>query len=341
MKGVRVRFLVTGGTGFLGQHVVARLRTDGHDIVCLARHPAPELERLGATVAVGDVLDGPSVEAAAHGCDGLFHCAGLVSRRPEDADAMLRVHVQGTRVTLDAARKAGIARAVVASTSGTIAVSQEPREIIEEAETPFGLIARWPYYRSKLYAEKEALDRNVDGFAVVCVNPSLLLGPGDVRGSSTEDVRLFLDGKVQAVPSGGMSFVDARDAADAMVAAYHRGRAGERYLLSGCNCTVREFFGKLERLSGVKAPWLPMPKNPEVAKQAVRFLDRVVTRLGGTQLVSEETVDVAQHFWYVDWSKATRELAFKPRDPTQTLNDTIQDLYLRGRVWPVEKKRVG
>jgi dihydroflavonol-4-reductase len=250
---------------------------------------------------------------------------------------MMKVHVEGTRTTLDAAKRAGITRVVVASTSGTIAVSKEPREISEDAETPVGIIARWPYYRSKLYAEKEALERSAPGYEVICVNPSLLLGPGDLRNSSTDDVRLFLDGKVLAVPAGGMSFVDARDAASAMVAAMKQGRPGQRYLVSGCNTTVRDFFSRLERVSGVKAPWVPMPKDPELALQAVLLLQRVATRFGGKLPVSAETVDVAEHFWYVDWSKATRELGFQPRDPMETLRDTVEDLRLRGVVWPVER----
>jgi dihydroflavonol-4-reductase len=333
------RYLITGGTGFLGHHVVAQLREQGHEVVALCRTAAPDLEKLGATVVRGDVLNAASVEAAAAGCDGLFHCAGLVSRAEEDSATMMQVHVEGTRTTLDAAKKAGIKRAVVASTSGTVAVSDIDETMNEEHPTPHGLIARWPYYRSKLFAEGEALRRNTPDFAVICVNPSLLLGPGDTRNSSTEDVRLFLEKKVSAVPAGGMSFVDARDAAKAMVAAMEKGRPGQRYLLAGCNCSVRDFFGKLERLSGVKAPWLPMPKNAEVAKQAVRFLDRVVERFGGSQPVSEETVDVAQHFWYVDWKKAERELGFKPRDPMITLHDTIQDLRDRGVVWPEPRKK--
>jgi dihydroflavonol-4-reductase len=56
--------------------------------------------------------------------------------------------------------------------------------------------------------------------------------------------------------------------------------------------------------------------------------------------VDEETVDVAQHFWYVDWTKASTQLGFKPRDPMETLRDTLDDLIARGVVWPPEPKRV-
>jgi len=332
------KYLLTGGTGFLGAHVAQTLRTAGHEVVALCRHDAPALTAIGCTIARGDVLDAPSVKAAAAGCDGVFHCAGLVSRHAADSDRMWQVHVVGTRVTLDAAKEAGITRAVVASTSGVVAVATDDRPRNEDDDTPLGLISRWSYYRSKLFAEQEALSRNQPGFAVVCVNPSLLLGPGDLRNSSTNDVITFLEKKVQAVPAGGVSFVDVRDAAQAMVAAMAKGRAGQRYLVSGWNGSVRDFFGRLERVSGVKAPWLPMPKGAETAKVARKFLSRVVEKVGGTLPVDEETLDVAQHFWFVDWSKATKELAFAPRDPTMTLHDTVTDLRARGVVWPADSK---
>lgn len=332
------RYLVTGATGFLGSHLVGQLRDAGHDVVALCRGDAESLKNKGISVAMGDVLDGASVAAAAKGCDGLFHCAGLVSRKLDDAALMMRVHVNGTRTTLEAAKNAGVKRVVVASTSGTIAVSDQDETMDESHPTPTGFIGRWPYYRSKLYGEMAALELNAPEFQVISVNPSLLLGPGDLRGSSTNDVKLFLEQKVQAVPAGGMSFVDVRDAAAGLIAAMQQGRGGERYLLSGCNLSVRDFFGKLERLSGVKAPWMPMPASPELAKLAVRFMDKVVDRLGGKQPVDEETVDVAQHYWYCDWSKAEKELHFKPRDPMETLRDTIDDLRVRGLVWPAPSK---
>jgi dihydroflavonol-4-reductase len=332
-----MKYLVTGATGFLGGHLVQQLREAGHDVRALCRGEAPLLTAMGIEIVHGDVTDAPSVENAARGADGVFHCAGMVSRDPADAEAMWRVHVVGTRTTLAAARTGGVKRVVLASTSGIVAVAEDARPRTEDDETPVGLIARWPYYRSKLYAEQAALEMNGDGLEVVCVNPSLLLGPGDLRGSSTEDVRLFLEGKLQAVPAGGASFVDVRDAAAALIAAMNRGRAGRRYLVSACNLTVRELFARLSRLSGVEAPWLPLPKNAEVARLAVRFAERLAKALGGTQPVSAEDVDVAQHYWYCDWSRAAAELGFTPRDPLVTLRDTVDDLYARGAVWPKGK----
>src|SRR5215472_3925590 len=228
--------LVTGATGFLGGHLVRRLLEKGERVAALCRSSEPELADLGVEVRRGDVLDAASLERAFEGCTAAYHCAGRVSRRPEDTEELQRVHVQGTRNVLAAARRVGVGRVVVASTSGTVAVSEDPQRVAtEDDETPLVLVSRWPYYRAKLYAERAALDANCDELEVLSVNPTLLLGPGDERFSSTEDVRLFLCGRIPAVPPGGLSFVDVRDAAEALRLAMARGRPGARYLVGACN----------------------------------------------------------------------------------------------------------
>lgn len=332
------RYLVTGATGFLGGHLTALLRDHGHEVVALCRQAGREEEALraqGVTVARGDVLDAPSVSAAAAGCDGLFHCAGKVSRRPEDAEELYRVHVDGTKITLDACRAAGVRRAVIASTSGVVAVSKDAREIRDEmAPAPMEIIAAWPYYRSKLYAERAALDRNQQGFEVISVNPSLLLGPGDLKGSSTGDVVQFLEQRVPMIPAGGISFVDVRDAAEAMRLAMEKGRGGERYLVGAVNLTVQAFFARLERISGVPAPKVKLPGGVLLAGLGADWMGRAAKRLNMTAPSDRVTVEMGQHFWYLDTQKARSELGWAPRDAGETLADTVADLRRRGVVWP-------
>lgn len=325
------RILVSGGTGFLGGHVVAALRARGIEVVGLRRDEAADEK--GITWARGDVLDGESVKRAAVGCDGAIHCAGLVSRAPEDAEALRKVHVLGTRRFLDGCEAAGVARVAIASTSGVVAVSEEADRVsTEDDETPYALINQWPYYRAKLWAEEEALRRNRTGFEVVAVSPSLLLGPGDARGSSTEDVRLFLEGKIAAIPSGGLSYVDARDAAEALVLALTRGVGGRRYLVGASNVTLREFFARLARVSGVKGPWAPLPR--EATRAAGALLQRLAAAVGKQPDVDAHSLELATYYWYVDSSRAEAELGWSPRDPVTTLADTVADLRARGVVWP-------
>jgi dihydroflavonol-4-reductase len=194
-------------------------------------------------------------------------------------------------------------------------------------------VAGWPYYLSKIYQEKTALRIHRDtGLPVVVLNPSLLLGPGDARLSSTDVVFKFLEKRIPAMPSGGLSFVDVRDAARAFAAALAKGRPGERYLLGGANMTFRDFFARLERLTGVAAPRLALPRELNVA--GARLLERFHAWRGTEAPLDPRSTEMGEHFWYCDSSKAGAELGFTARDPQETLFDTVRWLEAHARAEP-------
>jgi dihydroflavonol-4-reductase len=247
---------------------------------------------------------------------------------------MHEVNVTGTDNALAAAKAAGVERFIHASTSGTIGISRDEDHIASETdETPTELINRWPYYRTKLYAEQSVLGAADEGFEVVIVNPSLLLGPGDLHGSSTEDVVRFMEERVPVSPAGGYSFVDARDAAAGMIAAAHKGGNKERYLLTACNCTVRTFFNRVARVAGMDPPIFGLPANVTAKKWTLSLVRAAHKFLGEDESVPDPvSIDMAQHYWYVDASKAERELDWSSRDAMATLADTVADLRERGMV---------
>lgn len=146
-------------------------------------------------------------------------------------------------------------------------------------------------------------------------------------------MRLFLESAIPLAFAGGLSFVDVRDAAEAMCLAMDRGRAGQRYLLGACNVTIRDFFGRLERVSGVRAPVLTMPRSLAVARIGAKWAQSVSSRVGMHSPVDPVGAEMAQCFWYLDASKAHGELGWLARDPNETLYDTVQDLRTRGVVW--------
>jgi dihydroflavonol-4-reductase len=321
---------VGGATGFLGSHLTQALARHGHEVVPVSRSGG------GGRARAVDVLDAEAVRKSAEGCDWAFLCTGKVTRGRDESEELYRLHVLGTKSALAGLRAAGVRRVVVASTSGTLAVSTDKHRIADEGcRAPLEVIASWPYYRTKLYAEREALDANAPpDFEVVVVNPSLLLGPGDVRESSTGDVRRFLEGVIPATPAGGMAFVDVRDVAEAMLLAAERGRAGERYLLNAQNLTLDAFFQRLERISGVRAPLFKLPASRPLAIGIGQLFAKAVRAIGGEPPVSEESIEMGQYYWYCDASKAERELGFSPRDPGETLRDTVEDLVARKVVFP-------
>jgi len=325
-KRSRGRVLVTGATGFLGRHL---LRDLGRDVRLLARAVPRDLASTGAETVEGSLLDRSAVRRAVRGCDRVYHLAGRVSRRRQDGPDLFRVHVEGTRILCEEAVSQGVRRMVLVSTSGTIGVSSDPdRVATEDADLAIDVVRRWPYYLSKIYQEREALGFCGRGqLEVVIVNPSLLLGPGDERESSTGDVARFLRGEVPMVPEGGICFVDVRDVARTLPAAMERGRSGERYLLGAANWELPRFLDRLEQLSGVSAPRWKLP--PRLATLGSRLLD-VLDQLGSSTPMDPISAEMARCYWYVDSAKAVRELGFAPRDPSETLLDTIRDLRQRG-----------
>jgi dihydroflavonol-4-reductase len=322
------KFWVAGATGFLGSHLVKTLNERGHAVTAVSKSGG---NVHGVDVAPVDILNEQAVADSARGVDGAFLVTGRVSRDRHDAELLHRDNVLGTESALKALKAAGIKRVVVASTSGTLAVSRDADRVADEScRAPLEIIARWPYYRTKLYSERVALEANKPGeFEVVVVNPSLLLGPGDLRESSTGDVRLFLERSIPATPAGGMAFVDARDAAVGLLQAFERGRAGERYLLNAKNMTIAAFFQRLERISGVKAPMLRMPSSRPLALGLNQVFTKAVEAIGGRVPVDEVSVEMAQYFWYCSADKAERELGFAARDAGETIRDTIDDLVQR------------
>jgi dihydroflavonol-4-reductase len=318
-----VNLLVTGGTGFLGSALVPALRGAGHRVRLLQRSAAPEAEALGAEVVRASVSDAAAIRAALDGVEGVYHLAGHVSFDPADPAAMYELHVQGTRRLLEACAAAGVRRFVLASSSGTIAVSKDDRVATEEDRHPIALVAGWPYYLSKIYQEKTALRFHLDtGLPVVVLNPSLLLGPGDARLSSTDVVFKFMERRIPAMPTGGLSFVDVRDAAAAFAAALEKGRPGERYLLGGANMTFRELFERLERLTGIAAPRVTLPSAINIAGS--KLLEKLHEWRGTETPLDPRSAEMGERFWYCDSRKAERELGFAARDPQETLFETVR-----------------
>lgn len=321
------RILITGGTGFLGNHIVRQLLASGeNNLKVLASNVPSWMKDEGVKAVEGSVTNRDDLAKACKNVSAIFHLAGKVSRDNDDASVMNRVHLEGTRLLCEAAKEAGVGTMVLASSSGTIAVSETEQVVDETYPQPVDVLSRWAYYASKYYQERAALAGfDGEGRKLVIMNPSLLLGPGDERLSSTKPILDFMARKIPYTPSGGLNFVDARDAATAFISALERGKHQEKYLLGAENMTFEQFFGRLERLSGVSAPMLKVPKK--LAMAGTTLISSIYKNWGKPSPVAPSEVEQAECFWYFDSSKAQEELGFEPRDPQETLQETIS--YLR------------
>jgi dihydroflavonol-4-reductase len=253
-----MRALVTGGTGFVGSAVVRALLAEGWDVACLVRASSDRrnLEGLDVRLKLGNLMDRTSLAGAIAGCDALYHVAALYSSRPEDADALFRVNVEGTRHVLQAAWQGGVARIVHTSTIGTIGQPADGRLAMEEDRFE-GWESASAYARSKLQGEQLALDLAAQGAPIVVVNPCAPVGARDIKPSSTgQRILDYLQGRPPSFSPGGINFISVEDVAQGHLLAAQKGRLGQRYILGHLhgNLQLDDFFRIMERVTGQRPP---------------------------------------------------------------------------------------
>jgi len=255
--------LVTGAAGFVGSHVVRALLAEGERVRVLVRPTSDRRNLAGLDVEIifGDVRDPRAVTAAVQGCDVVYHLAARYGSRPEEAAETYSVNVGGTKCVLGAALAAGVERAVLTSTIGTI--GRPPGGGLPTEETPFNLWTTASHYvKSKYLSEVAALRLAAEGLPLVIVHPCAPVGPGDFKPTVTgQRIVDFLNGRRPSYLAGGINWVSVRDVARGHVLAARRGRLGERYILGNAqgNLSFDDFLRLMAQVSGRV---LPPPERP-------------------------------------------------------------------------------
>jgi dihydroflavonol-4-reductase len=311
--------LVTGGSGFLGSHVVRALAERGDQLRVLLRRGSSvdhlsdlELERTS-----GDVTDRRAVRRALEGIDRVFHLAGTTSMRANNSNAVFDLNVKGTRTVLEEALAAKVERVVHTSSVAAIGPAKA-RGTADETQLFTAGHLGIAYANSKHEAEVEALRLAAHGLPVVIVNPSFVLGPDDPKGTSMDLVRRFLLGRIPAYVDGGLNIVDVRDVARGHLLADEKGQVGERYILAGRNFTLDRLFADFARLSGREQLPVKLPGRPTA------LAVQVMVWAGLPLPVSPDEVRSATLWWTYRNTKARRELGFEPRPHEETLEDAVR-----------------
>lgn len=303
--------LVTGGTGFVGSHIVRQLVSAGRPVRVLVR-PTSQMTALQGVAferAEGDLRDAASLDRAMQGVEFVYHAAAdyrLWSRHPEE---IYDANVGGTRRILEAANRAGVRRIVYTSTVATIAVPQDGGALPNE-DSPANLEQMVGHYkRSKFLAEREALAAAAAGAPVVIVNPTAPVGPGDWKPTPTGRILLdFMNGKMPAYVDTGLNLAAVEDVAAGHLLAAEKGRAGERYILGARNMTLKEILDALAAITGRSAPRVRLP---HAVALAAGYADEWVARLSGREpRIPVEGVKMSRHRMFVASDKAARELGY-------------------------------
>jgi dihydroflavonol-4-reductase len=313
--------LVTGGTGFVGVHLVRELARRGDELRLLVRERSNMdlLEGIEFERVTGDVTDRDSVRKAMKDVERVFHVAGTTSMRTRARDRVVEINVGGTRNVMEEALRAGVTRAVLTSSSSAVGAAK-PGETIDE-DQPF-TVGRLgiTYINSKHEAELVAMRTAAKGLPVVITNPSFVLGPDDPNPSGTSNalVRRLLLRRIPGYLDGAINIVDVRDVARGHLLADERGQEGERYLLTGRNFTLQRLFADLSRIAGVPTP--PVRMRGRLVVGGVEAMEFVGLRLPTS---ADEVRSGTQWFTYRN-DKAREQLGWEPRPHEETLEDTVR-----------------
>jgi len=325
-----MRALVTGATGFVGAAVARALLADGWQVRVLARAGSDRSNLAGLPVEVseGNLTDAATLAPAVAQCTGLFHVAADYRLGARDPEQLYRSNVDGTRNILNAARRAGVARVVYTSSVATIGIP--PGGAPGNEESPSGLSDMIGHYkRSKYLAEEVAREAAGDAMAVVIVNPSTPVGPGDVKPTPTG--RIVLDaaaGRMPAYVDTGLNIVHVDDVAAGHLLAYRLGRSGERYILGGEDMSLQQILAQISALVGRRPPSIRLPYG--VILPIAYVAEAVAAVTGRPGRVTLEGVRMSRKLMFFSSAKAERELGYRARPPIEAFADAIAWFRARG-----------
>ena len=308
-----MRYFVTGGSGFVGRHLILRLLAHGHVVRALARSAgsAEVVERLGATPVRADLLDVGTVVDDLRGSGVVVHSAAYVGDWGDPAE-FERVNVQGTQLMLQAAREAGVRRFVHVSTEAVLADGRPIRYVDESA--PYPAKHAGDYARTKAVAEQLVLASGDREMRTVAVRPRMVWGPGD-----TTVMPRILD----AARHGRWAWVDGghyptstchvSNLCEGIELAAERGQSGRTYFLTdGRPVEFRDFVTRCAAAYGVTMPQRSVPYG--LTRTAASVLERGwrALHVKGEPPISTAAVALGAHEVTVNDSRARRELKYEP-----------------------------
>ncbi|MGW4639464.1 SDR family oxidoreductase [Sphaerisporangium sp. NPDC004334] len=333
--------LVTGGSGYLGAHVVVRLLQDGHHVRATVRDPGRAAEVLEAVrnggadpggrleVVAADLASDDGWAEAVAGRDHVVHVASpFPLEAPRHEDELIVPARDGALRVLRAARDAGVKRVVMTSSFAAVGYSPKPGADYTEEDWTDPAADIPAYHRSKTLAERAAWDfarTEGGGLELTVINPTGIFGPtlSPRLSTSTKLVRAMLDGHMRAVPRLYFGVVDVRDAADAHVLAMTgSAAAGQRFLAVGDGPAVT--FPQIARIIARRFPSL-------AARMAVTEIPDDQVREGALiDPALEEAAGRLGHVPVIHNDKARDLLGWRPRDLETTLVDTVESLKRHG-----------
>jgi dihydroflavonol-4-reductase len=324
------RSLVTGGSGFIGQHLVTVLLEQGRWVRILDLRPPP-CAPARVQYVKGSVLNQTLVREAIDDVDEVYHLAGLPGMWVPHKANFHDVNYRAAEIVIAAACKRGVSRLLHCSTESILFSSSTSGTPI--AEDIFVTPDEMPgvYTRSKIMAEQLALQAAASGFPVVIANPTMPIGPHNHNLTPPMAMlQHFLSRRIQFYLDFVVNLVDVRDVADGFLLAMERGQNGHRYILGGENISLQKLLNIVGAISGRNALRIPIPAwIAQVTAAMLEFIADHVTHQPPAATV--EGVRIALRSKALSIEKSRRELGYAPRPIEPALREAISSLLGRSQ----------
>ncbi|NVJ68837.1 MAG: NAD-dependent epimerase/dehydratase family protein [Alphaproteobacteria bacterium] len=311
---------ITGATGFLGRHICDVLNEQGWEIHALVRDERKAGKLLGDKIHFikGDLTLASSYrELLPTTIDCIFHIAADTSTWKKEAARQEKINVEGTAALLQLCQDVKAKRFIHVS---SISVFGIHKELVREQTTKLGKDSWVSYVRTKTVAERKVAEAAARGTDAVIVNPTHIVGRYDDHNWSRM-IQMMHQGTLPGVPPGAGNFANGRAVAEAIVAAYEKGRKGESYILGGPYASMRDFL-----VIAAKELGLPEPKKPSPAFLLVAF-SRLLSALsfftGKRPMLTPEEAYFACETVDASSEKAIKELGFQEVPLEQSVKESI------------------
>jgi dihydroflavonol-4-reductase len=300
--------LVTGASGFLGQHLVRYLSAQGIPVRALYHRHAPdaELRNLPAVEWMQcDLLDVYAVEEAMKDIDEVYHCAAIVTFDTRRRDEMLHFNPESTANVVNEALARDIRKMVYVSSVAALGRTGNGAKTITEEEEWGESMYNSAYGISKYLAENEVWRGVGEGLNAVIVNPGIILGPGNGRDLAARMIKMAYR-EFPFYSKGVSSFVDVADVVKILVKLMQSDIEAERFIISGANTSFREIFTLMAGAMNKKPPrWYA---NSFMTGIAWRLSSLRAGLSGKTSIITRETVNNANSVSLYDNSKLLKAL---------------------------------
>ncbi|MHB1605158.1 MAG: hopanoid-associated sugar epimerase [Leptospirales bacterium] len=301
--------LVTGATGFVGSWVASELLSDGYRVRCLVRPGSDRrnLPPLSPDVewSEGDLREPSSLRKALDGASYLFHVAADYRLWSPVPGEMIRTNVEGTRALLDACLGLPLEKIVYCSSVAALGAGKDSVPITEEmAVDTKSLIGE---YKLSKYLSEQVVLSYADRLPIVVVNPSAPIGGRDIKPTPTGRIVLdYMKGLMKAYVHTGLNVIHVRDVAKGHLLAARKGRPGEKYILANRNLLLKEVFVILEKMTGIPAPAVRIPRTVLLP---LAYLSEGVSRVTQREpLIPLDGIRMAHKMMFYSGEKAVQEL---------------------------------